>query len=301
MNEKDGTYPVELTIEVAKGTSSKTTLKKQKVKLPVLPQVKPPKLNVLKILVNTQVPISLYNLAEIVPSVRAQMVHYLGATRVRDPEEQFAVMKEKPQEAQEVVNIVSKGAPCINGKVEGHPTSIILDGESTSNIISESFLRSLGVQEYSRVNVKTAGLTHQQGFNQAEKFTFANGKTKECLRTVRNLTVEICGVRVLISAAIFALTRYNLLLGRHALNDFGVTISFCCHNWFIERNNKLVSIEVSYSKLQEDGEEPFLTVAEFVKQNKGLTASHKEKLSAFMSKFKDLFHNKDDPLPPANL
>ncbi|KAJ9080089.1 hypothetical protein DSO57_1028774 [Entomophthora muscae] len=38
-----------------------------------------------------------------------------------------------------------------------------------------------------------------------------------------------------------------------------------------------------------------------MEQNKGLTASQKGKLSAFMSKFKDLFCNKDDPLPPANL
>ncbi|KAJ9088717.1 hypothetical protein DSO57_1020385 [Entomophthora muscae] len=135
MNEEDGTYPVEPTIEVAKGTSSKTTLKKPKVKLPVLPQVKPPKLNVLKILADTQIPISLYNLAEIAPSVRAQMVHYLGATRVRDPEEHFAVMEEKPQEAQEVVDVISEGAPHIDGEVEGHPTPIILDGGSTSNII----------------------------------------------------------------------------------------------------------------------------------------------------------------------
>ncbi|KAJ9063834.1 hypothetical protein DSO57_1036804 [Entomophthora muscae] len=230
IDEEDGTYPVEPTIEVTKGTSSKTTLKKPKVKLPLLPQVNPPKLNVLKILADTQVLISLYNLAEIAPSVRAQMVYYLGAIRVRDPEEQFAVTEEKPQDAQKVSDIVSKGAPRIDGEVEGHPTAIILDRESTSNIISESFLKLLGIQEYSKVK---------------EKVTFANDKTEECLGAVRDLTIEICGVDVLISAAIFALTRYNLLLGRHALSDFGVTISFCCYSWFIERNNKLIPIDDS--------------------------------------------------------
>ncbi|KAJ9082635.1 hypothetical protein DSO57_1002581 [Entomophthora muscae] len=85
-------------------------------------------------------------------------------------------MEEKPQEAQKVVNVVSGEAPCFDGEVEGHPTSIILDGGSTSNIISESFLRSLRVQKYSRVK---------------EKFTFANGKTKECLGTVRDLACKV--------------------------------------------------------------------------------------------------------------
>ncbi|KAJ9089663.1 hypothetical protein DSO57_1010365 [Entomophthora muscae] len=51
----------------------------------------------------------------------------------------------------------------------------------------------------------------------------------------------------------------------------------------------------------EDGGEYFFTVINFVHQNKGLSASQKEKLSAFMLKFKDLFHNEGDPLPPANL
>ncbi|KAJ9086249.1 hypothetical protein DSO57_1006133 [Entomophthora muscae] len=32
-----------------------------------------------------------------------------------------------------------------------------------------------------------------------------------------------------------------------------------------------------------------------------MSASQKEKFSAFMLKFKDLFHNEDDLLPPANL
>ncbi|KAJ9074961.1 hypothetical protein DSO57_1001435, partial [Entomophthora muscae] len=44
-----------------------------------------------------------------------------------------------------LVDVVSKGEPCIDVEVEGHPTSIILDEGSTSNIISKSFIRSLEI------------------------------------------------------------------------------------------------------------------------------------------------------------
>ncbi|KAJ9049673.1 hypothetical protein DSO57_1022047 [Entomophthora muscae] len=81
MDEEDGTYNEAPTIEVQKSSALKTSsqnsqqTKKSKPKPAVpLPVVKPPKFNVLQTLTDTQVPISLYNLAEIAPSVRAQMI-----------------------------------------------------------------------------------------------------------------------------------------------------------------------------------------------------------------------------------
>ncbi|KAJ9084961.1 hypothetical protein DSO57_1018690 [Entomophthora muscae] len=81
MDKEDGTYNEAPTIEVQKSSALKTSsqksqqTKKSKSK-PVapFPVVKPPNFSVLKTLTDTPIPISLYNLAEIAPSVRAQMI-----------------------------------------------------------------------------------------------------------------------------------------------------------------------------------------------------------------------------------
>ncbi|KAJ9083497.1 hypothetical protein DSO57_1034107 [Entomophthora muscae] len=137
MDEEDGTYNEAPTIEVQKYSSLKTSSQKsQQTKKPKpkpavpLPVVKPPKFNVLKTLTDTQVPISLYNLADIAPGVRAQMIQYLGTTCVCDMPEQFNLDQTVllDQDEEPTINVVSEGAPRIDSEVEGHPTSIILDG-----------------------------------------------------------------------------------------------------------------------------------------------------------------------------
>ncbi|KAJ9074923.1 hypothetical protein DSO57_1001396 [Entomophthora muscae] len=289
MDEEDGTYNEAPTIEVQKSSALKTSsqkpqqTKKFKSKPVVpLPAVKPPKFNVLKTLTDTHVPISLCKLAEIAPSVRAQMIQYLGTTCVHDTPEQFNVDQTAllDQEEDQTVDIVSEGALRIDGEVEGHPTAIILYGGSTSNIISESFLRLSGVQEYSCVK---------------EKFTFANSKTEECLGFVKDLTVEICGVRKLVSAAIFQLTWYNLLISRHALSEFGISVSFQNHEWFIQRDKTLFPIDVCYTSPHNEGKS-FMTAVEAIEQNKGLTSSQRKKLHTFMKQYQDLFCNEDNPV-----
>ncbi|KAJ9078804.1 hypothetical protein DSO57_1002865 [Entomophthora muscae] len=77
MDEEDSTYNEAPTIKVQKHSALKTSSQKpQKTKKskpkPAFPLlvIKPPKFNVLKPLTDTHVPISLYNLAGIVPSVR---------------------------------------------------------------------------------------------------------------------------------------------------------------------------------------------------------------------------------------
>ncbi|KAJ9083823.1 hypothetical protein DSO57_1030897 [Entomophthora muscae] len=137
MDEEDGIYNEAPTIEVQKSSALKTSsqksqqTKKSKSKPVVpLPVVKLPKFNVLKTLTDTHAPISLYNLAEIAPSVRAQMIQYLGTTRVHDTPEQSNVDQTAllGQEEDQTVDVVSEGAPRIDSEVEGHPTAIILDG-----------------------------------------------------------------------------------------------------------------------------------------------------------------------------
>ncbi|KAJ9055679.1 hypothetical protein DSO57_1001121 [Entomophthora muscae] len=98
MDEKDGTYNEAPTIEVQKSSALKTSSQKSqqtnkskpKPAVP-LPVVKPPKFNVLKTLTDTHIPFSLYNLAEIALSVRAQTIQYLGTTCVQNTPEQFNV------------------------------------------------------------------------------------------------------------------------------------------------------------------------------------------------------------------
>ncbi|KAJ9051238.1 hypothetical protein DSO57_1006490 [Entomophthora muscae] len=120
MDEEDGTFNKAPTIEVQKSSSLKTSSQKSqqtnkskpKPSVP-LSVVKSPKFNVLKTLIDTHVPNSLYNPAEISPSVRAQMIQYLGTTRVRDMPDQFNVDQTALLEQAEepTIDVVSKGAP----------------------------------------------------------------------------------------------------------------------------------------------------------------------------------------------
>ncbi|KAJ9073220.1 hypothetical protein DSO57_1018826 [Entomophthora muscae] len=80
MDEEDGTFNEAPTIEVQKSSALKTSSQKSqqtknyKPKSAVpLPVVKPPKFNVFKTLTDTHVPIFLYNLGKIAPSVRDQI------------------------------------------------------------------------------------------------------------------------------------------------------------------------------------------------------------------------------------
>ncbi|KAJ9080556.1 hypothetical protein DSO57_1023582 [Entomophthora muscae] len=119
MDEEDGTYNEAPIIEVKKSdlkTSSQKSpqTKKSKPKHAVpLPVVKTPKFNVLKTLTDTHKPISLYNLAEIAPSVRAEMIQYLGTTHVRNISEQFNVDQAFLLNATEeqTINFVSENCP----------------------------------------------------------------------------------------------------------------------------------------------------------------------------------------------
>ncbi|KAJ9078624.1 hypothetical protein DSO57_1004888 [Entomophthora muscae] len=127
MDEEDDTYNEASTIEVQKSSALKTSsqksqqTKKSKPKPAVLlPAVKPPKFNVWKTLTDTYVPISLYNLADIAPSVRAQRIQYLGATCVPDTPEQFNVGQTAllNLEEDQTIAVVSEGAPRIGSEVE---------------------------------------------------------------------------------------------------------------------------------------------------------------------------------------
>ncbi|KAJ9070413.1 hypothetical protein DSO57_1008154 [Entomophthora muscae] len=273
--DEDGTYNEAPTIEVQKSPALKTSSQKsQQTKKPKpkpavpLIVVKPPKFNVWKTLTDTYVPISLYNLAEI-----ASSKFNVDQTALLDLEEDQTIV------------IVSKVAPKINSEVERHPMAIILDRGSTSNIISEAFLGSLGLKEYSFVK---------------EKFTFANGKTKECLGFVKDLTVEICGVRKLVSAAIFQLTCYNLLIDCHVLSKFRISVSFKNHELFIQCENTLFPIDICYTSPHNEGES-FMAAVEAIRQNKGLTSKQRKKINTYVKQYQDLICNEDDPLTPANL
>ncbi|KAJ9070186.1 hypothetical protein DSO57_1011106 [Entomophthora muscae] len=197
IDEENDTYHEAPTIEVQKYSSLKTSSQKSqqtnkskpKPAVP-LPVVKLPKFNILKTLTDIQAPISMYNLAEIEPSFGAQKIQYLGTTCVHYMPEQFNMDQTAllDQAEKSIIDVVSEGAPLIDSEVEVNPKAIILDGGSTSNIISEAFIRLLGVQKYS------------QG---KEKFTFANSNTEKCLWFLKDLTIEISGVSMLVLSAIF--------------------------------------------------------------------------------------------------
>ncbi|KAJ9060807.1 hypothetical protein DSO57_1026855 [Entomophthora muscae] len=250
MDEEDRSFPE---INMFKKTI-KPDMKKTKSKQQIIPSTeKNRKVDTWKLLKKTIIPTPLIDLLGSSPSFCADMIQAIGLSKFKTSDDVMASIlnlkssssNSKDEMGRPLKSVMNEGAPRIDSEVEEIPASIILDGGSTSNIITERFLRSIGVQEYSK---------------SSEVFTFANVKTEECLEVVRDLTVNIQGVCMTISVAIFAHDQYQLLLRQNTLCDLGIYIAFKYHLWYIEKEGALEPLEVSYFK--EERAESFFTIQE---------------------------------------
>ncbi|KAJ9087325.1 hypothetical protein DSO57_1034424 [Entomophthora muscae] len=100
--------------------------------------------------------------------------------------------------------------------VDGHSTSVILDGGSYANIISKDFLDHIG-------NTDIAACDSQ--------FMLANRRNTPCEGIVCGLELCIQGVSQQINAVVFAHNQYNLLIGRKTLKDFMINTDYENNHW----------------------------------------------------------------------
>ncbi|KAJ9070797.1 hypothetical protein DSO57_1003659 [Entomophthora muscae] len=177
MDEEGGSFPE---INVFKETV-KTDVKKTKSKRQIIPSTeKNRKVGAWKLLKETIIPTPLIDLLGSSPSFCADMIQAIELSKFKTSDDVMASIlnlktnssNSKNEMGKPLSSVLNEGASRVEGKVEGIPASIILDRGSTSKIITERFLRSIGVQEYSK---------------SSEAFTFANGKTEECLGVVIDL------------------------------------------------------------------------------------------------------------------
>ncbi|KAJ9055176.1 hypothetical protein DSO57_1006803 [Entomophthora muscae] len=85
--------------------------------------------------------------------------------------------------------LAETGAPCIIAMVDGHSTSVILDGGSYANIISKDFLDHIG-------NTDIAACDSQ--------FMLADGRNTPCEGIVCGIELCIQGVSQKIDVVVFA-------------------------------------------------------------------------------------------------
>ncbi|KAJ9049642.1 hypothetical protein DSO57_1022261 [Entomophthora muscae] len=129
------------------------------------------------------------------------------------------------------------GAPRLNGTLEGVPTKVILDGGVYANIVSIHFLECIGVEEITTCD---------------QKYILADGSIAPCLGMIDDLQLEIEGVAIRISAAIFDHLQYNLLLGHETLRNLKITTQYEYNHWTIKQDGVVNKLLVTYENLNDD-------------------------------------------------
>lgn len=196
------------------------------------------------ILCNTNVNVSLAALCKSSPAFRNSLHQVISQTRLRfkDNDETYLINAE-PKSSK------PSGAPRVIGKVEGNPTSIILDGGSGTNIVTSNLLSRIGVDEI---------------FESEEQYTFANGESAMCIGEVHDLSIEVGGVLIVISAAVFNHTKYEILLGQNALQQLGIIANFKDQQWLIDNNSEIIPLDIMYKNISTDISEPEVYTVESI-------------------------------------
>ncbi|KAJ9079142.1 hypothetical protein DSO57_1038547 [Entomophthora muscae] len=145
------------------------------------------------ILANTKVEVSLGDFCCKSPAFHSKM--------------HVAISDTQKKQNQEVM-LTGYDAPRVNSALEGVPTKVILDSGAYANIVSIHFLETIGIEEISTCS---------------QKYILADGSIAPCLGVVDSLQLEIEGVAIHISAAVFDHCQYNLLLGQETLKDLKIT------------------------------------------------------------------------------
>ena len=132
----------------------------------------------------------------------------------------------------EVVIPTGLGAPRVTARVEGkYKTMAILDGGSTSSIMSLDLIKALGVTQLHKSNC-----THGM----------ADGRKIDAVGVAKGITIEIGGVQRIVDVAVFERPDYDLLIGRKALHSFGINTDWARYHWSIQKDKGVVPLQVSY-------------------------------------------------------
>ncbi|KAJ9079981.1 hypothetical protein DSO57_1029803 [Entomophthora muscae] len=125
------------------------------------------------ILANTKIKVSLEDFCRKSPAFCSKMHVAISDTQ-----------KKRTQE----LMLTVYGAPRVKGTLEGVPTKFILDRGTYANIVLAHFLGTIGIEDITTCN---------------QKYILADGSIAPCLGVVDTLQLEIEGVAIHISAAVF--------------------------------------------------------------------------------------------------
>ncbi|KAJ9062714.1 hypothetical protein DSO57_1007884 [Entomophthora muscae] len=112
--------------------------------------------------------------------------------------------------------LVETGAPRTIAMVDGHSTSIILDGGSYANIVSKDFLDCVGNTDIAACDTK---------------FMLADGRQTPCKGIVYDLELNIHGTSHKIDAVVFDHKQYSLLVGHKTIKDFMIITNYENNHW----------------------------------------------------------------------
>ncbi|KAJ9048522.1 hypothetical protein DSO57_1034249 [Entomophthora muscae] len=128
--------------------------------------------------------------------------------------------------------LVETGAPRTIAMVDGHSTSIILDGGAYANIVSKDFLDHIG-------NIDIAACDTQ--------FMLADGHQTPYEGVVHDLELNIHRTSCKIDAVVFDHKQYNLLVGRKTLKDFMIITDYENNHFTMQKDRYQVPFPIFYS------------------------------------------------------
>ncbi|KAJ9084007.1 hypothetical protein DSO57_1028635 [Entomophthora muscae] len=128
--------------------------------------------------------------------------------------------------------LAETGAPCTIAMVDGHSTSIILDGESYANIISKDFLDYIGNTDIAACD---------------SHFMLADGHNNPYKGIVHVLELCIQGVAQKNNVVVFAHNQYNLLIGQKTLKDFMINTDYKNDHCTMRKDRNLMPLPILYT------------------------------------------------------
>lgn len=185
--------------------------------------------------------ISLEQIAILSPAARSKLKSRLTKSHVsprkKKSRDHVLLGESDPLDGKDKINTIPKGrnAPRTMGSVNGQSCEIILDGGSTSTIISYHFALKLGIDKVTKTDAT---------------IMFGHGLQYQAIGRVPNLKVQIGNSKVIITDALCydVNDKYGFLVGRIGLHQFSVHTDWSRHEWSIFMDNgNFIPLDVYYS------------------------------------------------------
>lgn len=179
---------------------------------------------------------SLSELAELSPAARARLKSLITKPQVNKS------AKSKPTGHAETVFLTEvsglpkgKSAPRTYGFINGVRQEVIIDGGSTSFIISLNFAKQLGIREAAPADTS---------------LMFGDGKTHYPIGLIQGLQVKVGASRtVSIDALCYDVgDKYNFIIGREGMHFLRLGTDWDTHFWYVKTDNGVVPLDIFYTK-----------------------------------------------------